>query len=78
MIFKSAAKITDKAEKSFFIEQISVYIRLVQVFCEKKQLEFNFNRETSVLNELVDIGVIEKSSELPDLKNVLGEKYDEF
>ena len=40
MIFKSVSDWENKTEKSFFIEQISVYIRLVQVFCEKENIPF--------------------------------------
>ena len=35
MIFKPASQIDSKTEKNFFIEQVNVYIRLVQCFCEK-------------------------------------------
>ena len=35
MIFKSVGSLDGKTEKSFFLEQIQVYRRLVEVFCER-------------------------------------------
>ena len=39
MIFQQVSKLKDKTEKSIFIELVTVYIRLVEVFCEKNHLE---------------------------------------
>ena len=40
MIFKSINRLESKAEKSFCMEQMQVYIRLVEVYCEKNNLKF--------------------------------------
>ena len=39
MIFKAVNKLTTKSEKNFFIEQVQVYRRLVEVFCEKNGMK---------------------------------------
>ena len=44
MIFKAVSQIDGKTEKSFFLEQVNVYTRLVQCFCEKN----NFQRSALV------------------------------
>lgn len=77
MIFKSVLDWDDKTEKSFFIEQISVYIRLVQVFCEKENLPFDCE-EMDVVEELKLIGVICSESELPILEKEIPTLYSDF
>lgn len=78
MIFKSASKLKDKTEKSFFIEQVTVYTRLIEVFCEKNNISRECIEDTDVTGELIDIGVIEREKELTDLQEVLGAKYLPF
>lgn len=39
MIFKPVSRLEDKGDKSIFLELAGVYIRLVEVFCEKHRLE---------------------------------------
>ena len=39
MIFISATKLKTNNEKAFFIEQVQLYIKLVNVFCEKNCIE---------------------------------------
>ena len=39
MIFKPVSALADKTEKSIFLELAGVYIRLVEVFCQKNGLE---------------------------------------
>ena len=77
MIFKSVSDWENKTEKSFFIEQISVYIRLVQVFCEKENIPFECD-DVDVVDELKSIGVIDNAEELPTLKKEVPALYDDF
>lgn len=78
MIFKPISRITNKTEKNIFKEQISVYTRLVEVFCEKENIISVTNDNVNVLQELCDIGVINSGDELQELKRSLGTQYDSF
>lgn len=78
MIFKAVSQIEGKTEKSFFLEQVNVYTRLVQCFCEKNSIEFVDNTDIDIENELKEIGVINEVSELKELKRLLGENYYSF
>ena len=80
MIFKNVTEISNNSEKRFFIEQIEVFTRLIEVFCEKNNLENyeDVQLESTDYNELRDIGVIAHPSETEDLKNLLKEKFDSF
>ena len=78
MIFKSFDKLGGKTEKAFFMEQINVYIRLVQVFCEKKGYEFQKIKGTDTISEMIDIGVIEKTEQIEELKKYLNGQFDKF
>lgn len=78
MIFIPVTKLKDKTAQSFFIEQVNVYIRLVEVYCEKQGIEFASDDKSCNIGEFVNIGVITDESELPELKKLLGDKYGEF
>lgn len=78
MIFKPVNKLHNKTEKSFFLEQIQVYRRLVEVFCEKNDIMLKAEENENYIEELIDIGVIEKQEELQELKKVLCDKYCKF
>ena len=77
MIFSPIKKIKDKAD---FVEKILVYIRLVEVFAERNKVVIGecSTPMPQICKELVDMGVIEKESDLSLLKNVLLEDYDRF
>ena len=79
MIFKPVTKITNKAEKDFCVELMQIYRRLVEVYCEKNKtvLSGQTNRD-SLVQELCDIGIIEKAADLPSLKTLLGKEYEAF
>lgn len=77
MIFKSVKKLGNKTEQNFFCEQVRVYIRLVEVFCQKNQKELIASDDVHI-DELINIGVIEHEEELPELKKVLNEDYALF
>ena len=80
MIFKNVTSISNNSEKRFFIEQIEVFNRLVEVYCEKNNIK---NIEDSIFTsevyeELIEIGVINSRSEMGELKKVLKKKYASF
>ena len=80
MIFKDVNSLNNNSEKKFFKEQIDVFIRLIEVCCEKKNIE---NKEDEILsdedyNELIDIGVIQNTSEIKDLKKFLKSSFSPF
>lgn len=77
MIFTPVAFLKDKTAQNFFVEQINVYIRLVEVYCEKNGIEYVADNDCSI-EELIKIGVIAEESDIPILKKVLAEKYLEF
>ena len=80
MIFNSVANISDKSEKRFFNEKIDLFIRLIEVFCEKNNIQNNENENLKIeyVNELINIGVINNSSEVDLLKKTLKNKYKPF
>ena len=71
MIFKAVSQIDGKTEKSFFLEQVNVYTRLVQCFCEKYDIRFVDSPEVDIKNELKEMGIINEISELKELKGLL-------
>lgn len=77
MIFESVKNITSKDE---FLEKILIYIRLVEVFAERNGLvvQINNNIDTSLLNELLNIGVISAEDDISELKNLLRKEYSRF
>ena len=77
MIFESVKNITSKDE---FLEKILIYIRLVEVFAERKSLVIQLNTEMdeSLVEELVNIGVISKKEDVSELKNLLNKTYPRF
>lgn len=77
MIFTSVKKLT-KSEKNFFIEQVELYIKLVNAFCEKNNLINDVDENTVNFEELKQIGVIEVNSEIEELKDILKLKYKPF
>lgn len=78
MIFKPVKALRSKTEKAFFMEQIQVYRRLVEVFCEKNGLVLRAEPQEGYGAELQDIGVIERQEEIEELKRFLGAEYGGF
>lgn len=78
MIFKSVCKLETTTERSFFIEQIQVYRRLVEVFCEKNKINITTDKSEGYTQELIDMGVIESENEIGELKRVVGQFYAKF
>ena len=75
MIFKSVSNLNTKTEKTFFLEQINVYIRLTEVFIEKYNKSVDGILNEPNIGELQSIGVIEDEREIDELKKVLGKQY---
>lgn len=78
MIFTPVTRLKEKAAQSFFVEQVNVYIRLVEVYCEKNGTELSADDENYDIDELVRIGVVSDESEIPSLKKLLAGKYKDF
>ena len=78
MIFTSVNEISNKTELAFFKEQINVYIRLVEVYCEKSSCSMIVNSNTPVIEELIRIGVISTEDEMKNLEEILGKDFERF
>lgn len=78
MIFKPISSLKEKQDKSFFLELVSIYIRLVEVFCQKNDIPFLCDEKKENINEMKNIGVINNTSDLKLLRNLLGKEYSEF
>ncbi len=78
MIFKSFDKLGDKTEKTFFMEQINVYVRLVQVFCEKNGYKFQSIKKIDTISEMIDIGVINKAEQIEEFELFLNGQFKDF
>ena len=78
MIFKAVNKLTTKSEKNLFIEQVQVYRRLVEVFCEKNGMKLKAEKNQKYEDELMNIGVINSGEDIDELKKILKEKYSKF
>lgn len=78
MIFRNISLISDKTEKSFFVEQVGVYIRLVEVFCKRNNVPLEKGQPSEYLDELENIGVVESIGDISLLKEVLGNQFDKF
>ena len=46
MIFKDVNSLNNNSEKKFFKEQIDVFIRLIEVCCEKNNIEYHIKNKT--------------------------------
>lgn len=78
MIFTPVTLLKDKTAQSFFVEQINVYIRLVEVYCEKNKIDYIADDKNCNIEEFIKIGVITEESDIQSLKNILSEKYKKF
>lgn len=78
MIFKPVTKLDNKTERSFCMEQLQVYRRLVEVFCEQHNIALTAEMSDAYRKELVDIGIIERAEELAELKAFAKDCYAGF
>ena len=78
MIFTSVNKLNNKTQMTFFREQVNVYIRFVECYCEKNNVPYEVDESTLIENELIEMGVIEESAEIGALAVFLGADYLKF
>ena len=75
MIFKSVSQLVDIHDKKVFIELINVYIRLVEVYCERNKVSLNnvtkLNKKLLV-SYWIEIGIIKEEADIVMLKKMLG------
>ena len=61
---KSVNELKTKEDKAFFIEKISIYIRLVECYALKMNLQFvETTLDDDITKELINIGFIKTSDE---------------
>jgi|GEM_PF-84990 len=77
MIFQPIERISDKSEMKFFVEKIDVYIRLVEVACQKWNFAFS-ESEIPDIDTLIKIGVIINDSGIEKLKKQIKDKTSIF
>lgn len=75
MIFKSVSQLVDIHDKKVFIELINVYIRLVEVYCERNKVSLNnvtkLNKKLLV-SYWIEIGIIKEEADIVMLKKNVG------
>lgn len=73
-MFNRVSQIKDLNSKKFFLEKITLFNRLVQVFAEKNNISLtvcNDENEVSLLKRLVELNIIESQEELKELEKLL-------
>lgn len=80
MFFKDINSIKTKADKSFQLELVSIYCKIVRQLTCKLAIPFTLEPKISkkIINELLDIGIISSKLQIPDLEKQLGVLYNEF
>lgn len=78
MIFKNVNELSNKTETAFFVEQLQVYIRLVEVYCEKYGKKLNQSIDEIPIDELKSIGLISDENDLSVLQDTAGKLYGDF
>jgi DNA (cytosine-5)-methyltransferase 1 len=75
MIFNSVKNITSRKEISFFIEKVTLYVRINKLIAENNSISIESDLYQDMSNktfdELIKIGVISNQSELPKLESIL-------
>jgi len=73
----SVESLNNAHDRALFDELVSVYIRLVEVFCEKNKIDLAqpLTDWDSIVNEFIKIGFIEQEPSISKLKKYLSEKY---
>ncbi len=72
MIFTPINKLNDKSTKSFFIEKIGIYIRLVECYAEYQGLKITDAEITdNIVSELIAVGVLSQKTDIAELKKVI-------
>ena len=77
MIFEKVTHLTSKEE---FIEKILIYIRLVEIVAERNdtQIPIVSDPSTEMITEMRDMGIIDKSEDVKELKKITSVLYLRF
>ena len=83
MIFKSVKNITSRKEISFFIEKVSLYVKIINLLAENNSISIEGkiykDRTDKTFDELIQIGVISSNGELTKLESILGQSlFNDF
>jgi hypothetical protein len=83
MIFNSVKNIISRKEISFFIEKVTLYVRINKLIAENNSISIESDlyqdRSNKTFDELIKIGVISNQSELPKLESILeAHLFNEF
>ena len=83
MIFKSVKNITSRKEISFFIEKVSLYVKIINLLAENNSISIEGkiykDRTDKTFDELIQIGVISSHGELTKLESILGQSlFNDF
>lgn len=77
MIFKSVNNITSRKEISFFIEKITLYVKINKLLADNNSISIESKKykdwTDKTFDELIQIGVISCHSQLPKLESMLGQ-----
>jgi len=76
MIFCDIRSLHTASEKSFFVEQLHIYLRIIEEYAENH--EITSVSEDCPYDEMMAIGVIKDKLQLPLLKDLLGSQYGRF
>ena len=77
MLFKPVQLWENNEEKRFYIELIDIYTRLVNVYLEKNNINYEY-QETDIRQELFDIGIIDDHTDIELLKQNISDKFQSF
>ena len=77
MIFE---KVTQLKNKDEFIEKILIFIRLVEVVAERKNISMPVisSSSTEMIEEMIDMGIIESVQDINLLSKIIGSNYFRF
>ncbi len=81
MLFQALNKNTTPQDRAFFEELLSIYSKIVREMCMKYNLQYVPSKTPiggEIINELIEMGVITNSNELPYLQKELKTSFDEF
>ncbi|MFI3202106.1 MAG: DNA cytosine methyltransferase [Eubacteriales bacterium] len=78
MMFKSVENINNKLEKIFLLENVKIYIRLVECYCKKYNVEYEVTNQKTNFEELKSIGVISTQADIALLESYLGDLFLDF
>lgn len=73
MIFPPIRSLSAKVDKEFFTEKCNIFVRIVECYAQKNNIPVPPADESeSLINLMLEIGVISEESDLPILKKIIG------